>query len=142
MTFEFSITCKDNIFEDVGCTFTEESVSRLKTASSYIILVMLMSYLFQIISLMYLFFCIPYPYLTRSCSCVFFQPEHLLILINSKMVRAVSIATRLIQSTTFVKMKRVEIASLGHLFFHSNQGMKLNRVPSQISLSSLSQRRG
>ena len=140
MTFEFSITCKDNIFEDVGCTFTEESVSRLKTASSYIILVMLMSYLFQIISLMYLFFCIPYPYLTRSCSCVFFQPEHLLI--NSKMVRAVSIATRLIQSTTFVKMKRVEIASLGHLFFHSDQGMKLNHVLSRISLSSLLQRKG
>ena len=40
MTFVFSIKCED---KDGGCTFTEESVSRLKTASSYIILVMLMS---------------------------------------------------------------------------------------------------
>ena len=37
MTFEFSITCNDNIFEDVGCTFTEVSVSRFSTASSYIL---------------------------------------------------------------------------------------------------------
>ena len=42
MTFEFSIKCEDNILEDGGCTFTEVSVSRFKTASSYI-LVMLMS---------------------------------------------------------------------------------------------------
>ena len=40
MTFEFSITCNK---EDGGCSFTEVSVSRLSTASSYIILVMLIS---------------------------------------------------------------------------------------------------
>ena len=39
MTFEFSITCNK---EDGGCTFTEVSVSRLSTASSYV-LVMLIS---------------------------------------------------------------------------------------------------
>ena len=44
MTFEFSITCEHNIFEDGVCTFTEVSVSRLSTASSYIlVLVMLIS---------------------------------------------------------------------------------------------------
>ena len=64
------------------------------------------------------------------------------ILINRKIIRAVLIATRSNQSTTFVKMKRAETASLGHLFFHSNQGMKMNHVLSQISLSSLSLRKG
>ena len=44
MTFEFSITCEHNIFEDGGCTFSEVSVSRLSTASSYIlVMVMLIS---------------------------------------------------------------------------------------------------
>lgn len=41
MTFEFSITCNK---EDGGCSFTEVSVSRLSTASSYIlVMVMLIS---------------------------------------------------------------------------------------------------
>jgi hypothetical protein len=60
MTFEFSITCNDNILEDVGCTFTEVSVSRLSTAStasSYILVMLIAVYVYG--TLMYLFFPIP-----------------------------------------------------------------------------------
>jgi len=60
MTFEFSITCNDNIFEDVGCTFTEVSVSRFSTASSYIILVMLMSIFIPDYIADVSIFCIPF----------------------------------------------------------------------------------
>ena len=140
MTFEFSITCNK---EDGGCLFTEVSVSRLSTASSYI-LVNVDIYIYSRLYISLMYFISPPSHnihISLVLAYILFN-LNIILIINSKMILAVSIATRLIRSTTFVKMKRAEIASLGHLFFHSNQGMKMNHVLSQISLSSLLQRKG
>ena len=74
MTFEFSITCNK---EDGGCSFTEVSVSRLSTASSYILVMLMLISIFipDYISLIYYF---PSHNIHISLVLAYsFQPEHL-----------------------------------------------------------------